>query len=84
MPWAVKVRVKPLAVKRPDVLVTEELRMVSVADARLIVKVVARLVLVLVTVEGLVPLALPLPMLREATVRPPSVVWVSVEALRVT
>lgn len=81
----VRVRVKPVAVTRPDVVVAEELRMVSVTDAKLTVKVVARLVLVLVTVEGpVLVLSLPLPMLREATVRPTSEVDVTVDSLRVT
>lgn len=74
-----------MAVIRPDIVGAEELRTVSVTDAMLIVMVVARLVLVLVTVEGLVLLlSLPLPMLRDATVRPGSEVEVSVDALRVT
>lgn len=74
-----------MAVTRPEVVVAEELRMVSVTDAKLTVKVVARLVLVLVTVEGpVLVLSLPLPMLREATVRPVSEANVTVDTLRVT
>lgn len=80
LPCAVIVRVKPVAVMRWEDVVMEELLTVSVTDATLIVMVVARLVLVLVTVEGLLPLAVP----KEAMVTPPSTLRVSVDELRVT
>lgn len=80
LPCAVRVRVKPEAVRRWDVVVALELRTVSVTDARLTVMVCTRLVLVLVTVDGLLPVVVP----KDAMVTPPSTLRVSADELSVT
>lgn len=75
------VKVKPVAVSMwDDVVVALELLRVSVAAATLTVMVVARLVLVLVTVEGALSVEVP----KEAMVTPPSTLRVSADALSVT
>lgn len=61
-------------------MVALELVTVSVAEARLTVMVVAKLVLVLVTVEGPLSVAV----LKEAMVTPPSTLRVSADELSVT
>lgn len=81
LPCAVMVRVKPEAVIRGDVVVMDEFRTVSVTDARLTVMVPAKLVVVLVRVEG--PLAVVV-VPKDAMVTPPSTLRVSADGLRVT